>query len=133
MVNQRSNAINAAKSTDLKSCPILHIKAHANVSRSTAQSEPSKNIFSQMKTQFAIDAVLVLENGKIVIGGTASERPLIVGECGRVLSKFGYLDIKVVSIGLLTPRPSDPKNQALMVEVPTGDPKWLEGTTAIFE
>jgi len=86
-----------------------------------------------MKIQFAIDAVLVLKNGKITISGVAFGQRLTSGKSGCASTKFGELEVRVVSVGLIDPPPKNPNAQMLLVEVPNGDPKWLEGATVLFE
>jgi hypothetical protein len=84
-----------------------------------------------MKTQFLVEDVAILKNGKTIVAGSASGGDLSIGMIGKTAS--GNAVIEVVSVALVNSPPADPSKRALHVRLLAGDVDHLKGTTFDFD
>jgi hypothetical protein len=84
-----------------------------------------------MKTQFLIEDVATLKNGKTIVAGSVSVGSLSTGMIGKTAS--GNEVIEIVSVALVNSPPADPCKRALHVRLLAGDVDHLKGSTFNFE
>jgi hypothetical protein len=85
-----------------------------------------------MKTQFLVDSMMVLKNGKLIIGGNmVNGKGPSAGMVGR--NSSGSIEVEIVSIGMLNSPPAPPSARCYHVRVVKGASKELEGSTLAFE
>jgi hypothetical protein len=85
-----------------------------------------------MKSQFLVSDALSIKNAIFVINGV-SEKHMLFRKRGKGSTASGEIEVEIVSIGLVTPRPADKRSQDLQVRVLKGKGSDLKGAVLIFD